>query len=295
MAMEIMVFITNPSDMDNWPLEKRLERQRCVLDWHDYICKLNPTKVPQVWGSNQILSQVRYCCVQHVLVAVYKVDSLSEFDELLVEDPLREISKYQTVMLTDVRNDLKTDKDRFDQTLESISKNVDKKMLNEHEKIRSLFKSAPEYVGKFDKITPPNKDVLYNPRKRKDEIDSELQILIHGMNPPEYMEWDDVRKLVHYEKVLWWHDHVADMIDKEKMSHVWGTHDFCDIELMSYRSAAGVAVYKVKDLDEWDDIYRLDPLRESGRFQSIILKDISEERELDIKRLEKLERQFKQN
>ena len=86
---DIMVLITNPPDFGSWPSDMKIERYRRVLEWHDYISRLNPVRVPQVWGTHQILSQIRPSPVQEMLIAVYRVSTLFEFDDLLYRDPLR--------------------------------------------------------------------------------------------------------------------------------------------------------------------------------------------------------------
>ena len=75
------------------------------------------------------------------------------------------------------------------------------------------------------------------------------------------------------------------MISEGRISHVWGTHDFCDIGRMSYRSAAAVTIFRAKDLAEFADVYRQDPLRTRARFWSIALKPIAEQEEHDRERL----------
>ena len=291
--IEVMVLITNPDGFDSWAPKRQLARYRCVLEWHDLMAKMSPSKVPYIWGTHQILSQIRPSPTHDMLVAVYRVDSLSEFDELMYNDPLRSCSRYMTILLTDLRNDLEDDKKRLQRVRDELLISANAETRKELRKVQALFRSAPDFVGKQKSIKPLNLSVPYFADQSTDVApERPLQILIYGQNPPEYMAWDDARKLAHYEKVLWWHDHVADMLSTNRMSHVWGNHDFCDISTLSYRSASGAAVYRVKDLDEFAEVYRLDPLRDSGRFLSVALKPIEAQRDLDLQRLRAREKQL---
>ena len=219
--LEIMVFISNPEGFETWPIEKQLQRYQCIIKWHEHVSMINPVKVPYVWGTHQVLSQVRLSPIQDMYVLVYRVQSLSEFDELMFEDPLRDCSHYKTVLLTDIAKDLEDDKKRFEDALKQLTDGRDKKAIAEIERQRSRFKLAPDYVGKYKSIKPTNPIVNYFKNSFESFSERPLEILIHGMNPPEYMAWDDARKLIHYEKVLWWHDHIAQMLHEGRVSHVW--------------------------------------------------------------------------
>jgi hypothetical protein len=107
------------------------------------------------------------------------------------------------------------------------------------------------------------------------------------MNTPEQMSWDDVTKLAHYEKVVWWQHYIQKMLQEGKISHAWGTHDFCDIRTFSARSAAAAVIYNVDSLAEFAEAYKTDPLRQRGRFWSIMLRPISEQKSEDEAILER--------
>lgn len=294
--MQIMVLVANPENLIYQSLDFKIARQRRILEWHEYIHKLSPFRVPMVWGVHQVLSQIALSNLVDLSVVVYEVEDLAEFDDLMVSDPLRDMSRYKTVMLTPLENDRKDDIKRLEDAKKALAKNKTVGGYSESERIMSQFKTAPHYVGKHKPVVPKNPVVPYESSTKLSGVDKfqadekPLRVLIHGMNPPEYMAWNDVQKLAHYQKVIWWHDHVADMLHNDRMSHVWGTHDFCDAGLMAYRSASGAAVYKAKDLDDFDEIYRLDPLRDSGRFWSAILKPIDKQRDLEEKKLINLEK-----
>lgn len=294
--MQIMVLVASPENLLYQNLKYKIARQRRVMEWHEYIHKLSPFKVPMVWGVHQVLSQIALSHLSDLAVVVYEVEDLAEFDEIMISDPLRDMSRYKTILLTPLENDRRDDIKRLEDAKAALAAN---KVLGDHseaERILSQFKAAPRYVGKYEPMTPENPLVPYESSAslsgidKFEDDDKPLRVLIHGMNPPEYMAWNDVQKLAHYQKVIWWHDHVADMLHNDRMSHVWGTHDFCDAGTMSYRSASGAAIYKAKDLDDFDEIYRLDPLRDSGRFWSAILKPLDKQRELEERKLLNLEK-----
>lgn len=102
--------------------------------------------------------------------------------------------------------------------------------------------------------------------------------------------WDDFTKLVHHEKVMWWHDYTSKMIAEKKVTHAWGTNDFCKIGETSGNSAAAVSIFSVSDYEEFDGLYKMDPIRQSTLFISVLLRPISDQLEYDKSRLEVLEK-----
>lgn len=276
--MEVMVFISNPKDFASWPREQKLERLRLVMDWHEQAEAMSGDAAPFMWGSHQVLSQIALSELTDLRIIVHRVESLRELDERLSNDPLRLYSRYKTVLLTPLQNDREDDFKRLELSRNALFEKADDSAKAEISKSLSHFKAAPSFVGKYQPATPENPIVPYSSSSIMKEDERPVRVLIHGMNPPEYMAWDDLRKLAHYEKVIWWHDHIADMQEKGMLSHVWGTHDFCAADTMSYRSASGATVYKAKSLDEFDEIYRLDPLRDHGHFWSVILKGMDYQR-----------------
>ncbi len=281
--IEVLVLNSNPSNILDWSRGKQLERSQCVMKWHDYIQSFSSDNLRQVWGSHQILSQTRLSDVLDLRAYVVRFENLTEFDKFMNNDPLRSCSKYTTILLTPLSDDFEDDEKRLELAKKGLSIREDNSaaaLIQDQQ--RALFKKAPQYVGKYEWKDCANPIIEYGDFSKNDSIpERPLQLLIVGQNPPEYMAWDDHRKLIHYEKVIWWHHHILQMLEEDKVSHVWGTHDFCDIGELSYRSAAGATVYRARDLSEFDEIYRLDPLRDNGRFWSIALKPIEEQLESD--------------
>ncbi len=113
-------------------------------------------------------------------------------------------------------------------------------------------------------------------------------MFLQGVNPPEYNTLcDDARKLIHHEKVMWWHDYMAKMIQEEKVSHAWGTSDFCSISGTNGNSASAIAIYKANDYEEFNHLYSLDPIRRDTLLWSILLQPIADQRRLDTERFER--------
>jgi len=285
-AIEVMVMISNPDDFISWNAQRKVERYKRVIDWHDYITRLHETgKVRQVWGSHQLLSRAKFVTSLGLLVAVYQVESWREFDELLLNDPLRDISQYVTTPLTPLFEDREADLQRYEQHKQKLLGGKDDMGRLIYSAYRSLYNQPPDYFGKYDYIQPQNLPTDINVVEQPGDP---LQILIMGVNPDEYITlWDDTHKLIHHEKVTWWHDYTAMLIHQDKISHAWGTHDFCYLSGMSAVSASAVVVYKPRNYDEFDTLYRLDPIRDTTQFWSILLQPIADQRRMDEERLKR--------
>lgn len=148
---------------------------------------------------------------------------------------------------------------------------------------RSLYEKAPSYVGQYEFVAPPNPktNITY-----KEQEGDELQIMLIGRNVDEYVGlWDDTRQFIFHEKIEWWHDYVAMMINKKKLTHVWGTNDFCNISGFDKSFAAAVEVFRVNNYEEFDELYRLNPIRKSVSFWFMLLQPIADQRDLDEQRL----------
>lgn len=275
---DILVASFNPDDFISWPLDRKVDRYERVLRWHDRNSKLGPDKVPYSWGAYQIISQVNPSPVVHVLIAVYRVESIPEFDQLMLNDPLRDVSKYTTVLLDELEGDYQTDQQRFDESLKRLQAQAGAGN-QEFDRIRSRYVSQPSFVGQYPFIKAPYPLRNYSAQPAALAGNKqELEFLIHGMNLEEDHGWDDATKAIHYEKVLWWHHYIAKMVNEGRITHVWGTHDFCDIGLFSYRSASGMAIYRAESLEDFADVYKQDPLRTRARFWSVALKPITMQR-----------------
>lgn len=287
--MKFMLLISSPPDFDSWSSAQKLDRYERVVEWHDYMAALSPSVVTHVWGSHQILNHREPSPTKEVFVAVVEFDKFEEFDRFMYEDPLRDVSRYLTVMLTDLDNDWVDDIRRLEEGKAQLF-GEGLVETEDFQRLRSRFKQAPDFVGKYEFIAPKNLPVPYHggsTELRTTFAEKPVEILIYGMNLTEFMEWDDARKLIHYEKVIWWHHHIAQMLSEGRVSHAWGTHDFCSNSTVSGNSAGAPVIYRAANLDEFDSMYRLDPLRQHGRFISVLLQPIEEQRALDVGRLDR--------
>lgn len=284
MSCNVMAMISNPDDFQSWSNERKLERYQRIIKWHEYIQKLfEAGKVTHVWGAHQLLSRAKSVKTVDMRIAVYSVGSWKEFDELLIEDPLRDISQYVTTPLCGLLEDKDTDLQRYERHKNHLLGN--NALANRlYVDYRATYNQTPDYVGKYDYVQPPNPPTDMNTTEQPGDP---LQVLIMGVNPNEYITmWDDSRKLVHHEKVTWWHDYMAMLISEGKISHAWGTHDFCSIDSLSGNSASAVAIYKTKDFEEFDGLYKLDPIRDATLFWSVLLQPIADQKRHDEKLLE---------
>jgi hypothetical protein len=278
--MEIMTIIVSPDNFLEWQDDRKLDRYRKIVAWHERNAELAPEKVPYSWGAYQIVSQVDPSPVVHVLVAVYRVESVREFDSLMLNDPLRHVSKYSTILLDKLEGDFDVDTARYNSMLARITEGRTEADLKEVARVRAHYASAPDFVGKFEFQEPPMPLRSYFSQPGLES--SDLEFLIQGMNLEEDHGWDDLTKVIHYEKVLWWHHYIAKMISEGRVSHTWSTHDFCNIGAFSNRSASAAVIYRAKDLIDFAEVYRQDPLRTRARFWSVALKPISLQRQQDI-------------
>jgi hypothetical protein len=281
---EIMVWISTTNDFMSWSDERKINRYQRVLQWHDYIANLHEMgKVPYVWGSHQLLSRFKFAPTMGLHIVVFRVESWREFDEIMLLDPLRDVSQYVTTPLSSLFEDRESDLQRYEKHKESLLKGRDEASLRIYSDYRALYDQTPDYVGKYPYKKPANTETSLT---KVETPGDPLQILIMGMNPEEYISmWDDTRKLIHHEKVMWWHDYMVMLINQDKISHAWGTHDFCFILGSSSNSAAAVAIYKTDSYEEFDDLYRLDPIRTSSLFWSVLLQPIADQRRQDEERL----------
>lgn len=283
--MEVMVMVSNPEDFPRWPQSAKIDRYERVLEWHEYIRNLHAEgKAPQVWGSHQLLGPTKMTTTLGLHLAVYNVDSWREFDQLFAEDPLRDVSRYTVTPLSTLFEDRDADTARFEKVRAELLENTSPSIKSGFESYRANYRNAPDYVGKYRATEPENPPTDLD---HEEGPDDPLEILIYGQNPAELIgQWDDRRKFVHYEKVQWWHDYTARMQAEGKLSHVWGTHDFCQIDSLSAKSAAAASVFRVKDFDEFDEIYKLDPIRDATLFWSVLLQPLASQRKIDEKQLE---------
>ena len=284
--VQIMVWISATDDFPSWPLHSKLDRYTRVVEWHDYIEALyHRGKVTHVWGSHQLLSRAKFTTSQGVLMAVYNVSSWKEFDELLIDDPLRDVSQYVTTPLTSLLEDKESDLARYEHHKQLFLGGADPVRLRTYEEARAKFNQKPDYVGKQAYHRPTNPRTPLRQGWREGDP---LQILLLGVNPEEYItDWDDLTKLIHHEKVMWWHDYTAMLIEQRKISHCWGTNDFCHISSVSGNSAAALTVFTVATYEEFDALYKLDPIRQSTMFWSVLLQPAADQRVQDERRLER--------
>lgn len=284
--LDVFVLISNPPDFNAWPDEQQIRRYERVLEWHDYIREVHDRgQAPWVWGSHQLLSAVNLTGSLGVLVAVYHVESLAEFDRLLDDDPLRDISEYLIFPLAPLFEDRETDFKRLDTARRQLLDGKAASSRVAYETYRTLWRDAPDFVDNVEYRRPPNPPVDL---QRTAQPDDPIEVLLYGSNPDELItDWIDARKVIHYEKVQWWHDYAAMLIERGNLTHGWSGHQFCAIDRRAAVSAPVPAVIAAPTYDEFDALYKLDPLRDATLFLSVVLKPIADQRASDMTRLER--------
>jgi hypothetical protein len=282
--LEFVVLVASPSDFISWPAVAKIDRYERVMQWHDFVAHNSPSRIPFAWGTHQLLSHTDLSSLVSLAMVVYRVQSLSEFDRLMEEDPLRDVSRYTTWAVSPLADDRQKDITRFNRLKQNLFGTMEEAEYGNKPgwtNLRSQYINAPDYVGKHVFRAPPMPLRTYRESASSDRI----EVFIHGTNPPGLMDWSDAKQLISYEKVLWWHDYIAMLIERGQVSHAWTAKDFCDSTSLKGNTEAAQVVYSVKDLDEFGDLYSLDPLRLKGDFWSILLQPIEQQRQNDEMRL----------
>jgi hypothetical protein len=70
------------------------------------------------------------------------------------------------------------------------------------------------------------------------------------------------------------------------VTHAWGHADYTSSIATTGKTGGNVAIYRTKDFEQFDGLYRVDPVRSKNLYQSIALRPIAEQREGDRRRLE---------
>ena len=282
--MDTLVLTTQPADAASWPANKQLARYERTVEWHDFARGLNERgALPWAWGSHSLLHSAKTTARTHVVISVYQTKSLEELDRLMDDDPLRDFSEYLTIPLTTLDNDFETDRKRLELADHELIRGR-RKTARAVQDYEANYRGAPDYAGKYPRKNPANRPVDFN---RTAGPGDKFEVLLYGTNPDQYIgEWSDLRKHVHYKKVLTWHDYVAMLTAQGKLSHVWGTHGFCSHHTLEATYAGAVQIFQADDFDDFDEVYRLDPIRESTIFLSVALRPIADQRAGDVRRLE---------
>ena len=290
--LEIAVIAGTPVNfVDNSPRDK-LDRYRRVMKWHDeYLPRMyGKGVIRNSWGTHELLSRFDPTTSLGLHIAIYEVADFYQFDELFNMSPLRDCSRFTTLPLCSLFDDQKTDGERTERArnLFMTGKTNEQKLFIEQQ--RALYSGSPDFVGKYKLEAPKNSK---NNLSESRFPDDSLQILVTACNPNNLIEsWDDLRKLVLYEKVDDWFHYMAMMIQDGYVSHAWGTHDFCVVSDTSTNSKGAMAIYRVKDLENFHVVYNLDPLREWSRFHTAVLQPIASQRKLDELRLREAEKRL---
>jgi hypothetical protein len=290
--MQFLVLAGSPLDFPGWSASSKLDRYRRVVEWHnDYLPKqYGSSKITHSWGSHEVLSRFDPTTSLGILSAVYDVESFDEFDELINLSPLRDVSRLTTLPLCSLFEDKRSDYERTERAFNLLMKGKSERQREVIEEIRSRYSGPPEFVGQLGLENPQN---LPNTLEEETFSEGGIRVMLVACNPNNLIEsWDDVRKQVLYEKVNWWFDYMAMMIGERRVTHAWGTHDFCNIEGMSVNSKGAVHTISARDFDDFHISYNLDPLREWARFHTIVLNPIAKQRALDELRLREAEKRY---
>lgn len=280
--MDILVMTTNPSDSVSWSARRRADRWSRVMDWHDWARDLNTQgKLPWAWGTSQIYSSAEPSGVSHGLVGVFRTNSLEEFSQILESDPLRTVSDHLTVPLAKLENDFSEDSQRFETVKANLFRDDLTSMMKFGE-YEAMMASAPEFVGKWEPSIPANAAVDFD---EKAGPNAPIDYLVHGFNPDSYIDsWDDMRSLMHYQKVQWWHHYTWMLSTRGIKTHTWGTNDFCTTITNQEKSAAAVDIFRTASYEEFTEVFALDPIRDDSLYQVTPLRNIADQREADARR-----------
>jgi len=290
--MEFLVLAGSPLDFPGWRSREKLDRFKRVVEWHnEYLPKqYSAKKITHSWGSHEVLSRFDPTTSLGILSAVYSVESFDEFDELMNINPLRDVSRFTTLPLCSLFEDKRSDYERTERSLELLMKNKSDEQRRIIEQLRARYSGPPDFVGRFSLANPRNDP---NPLDETDFAEGGIRVMLIGCNPNNLIEsWDDVRKQVLYEKVNWWFDYMAMMIGEGRVTHAWGTHDFCNIQGPSVNSKGAAHTISARDFDDFHISYNLDPLREWAQYHTIVLSPIARQRALDELRFKEAEKRY---
>jgi hypothetical protein len=284
--VDVMVLIANPPDFISWPIDRQIDRYARVREWHDFVAEHNPHRIPWVWGTHQVISHTGLSDLHSMHIAVYRSESLFEFDRLIAEDPLRHCSRYTTFYLAPLKEDHERDVRRFERQKRELLGDrtfADSPVVHE---IRQQWTSAPDYVGKYPYQDPPNETVDVRSESLND--DSKIRVLIAESNSDWMMNMRDADQLQIYEKVLWWGDYASMLISQGKLSHGWTLHNFCSADGFEGQREGAVAILSVDNIDQFDELYATNPVRRSGKFWSVMLQPIQRQRQIDERMYQRL-------
>ena len=138
------------------------------------------------------------------------------------------------------------------------------------------------FTGKYPHSSPANETTDFDAVEPQQ---APLRVLLYGVNPAEYVDmWDDMTKLLHCQKLLWWHDYVAMLQSQGHVTHAWGSNDITASLAPNTKTGGHVAIYRTTDFDEFDSLYRVDPVRSKQLYISIALRPIADQRASDERR-----------
>jgi hypothetical protein len=282
--MQTLVMIHNPADIASWSEDRRLDRWERVMRWHQYARQLNEQgKITHAWGSHGLGDAERPDSRHHTLVTVYSTTDLSEYDDLREIDPLLDVSDYVTVPLVSLEQKHAADVAKFEDLQTRVVRPddpVNARVFAEH---KAVIKSTPpDFAGKYPRVSPANEGTDFDTREGQQ---APLRVLLYGVNPDEYVDmWNDMTKLLHCQKLLWWHDYVAMLHSQGHVTHAWGSNDYTASLAPNAKTGGHVAIYRTADFDEFDGLYRVDPVRSKQLYISIALRPIADQRASDERR-----------
>lgn len=282
--MQTLVIIHNPADIANWSEERRLDRWARVMRWHEYARELNRQgKITHAWGSHGLGDAERPESRHHTMVVIYTTRDYAEYDELRESDPLLDVSEYLTVPLVSLAEKRAMDVKRFEDLREQVIRPddpVNARVFAEH---KAVIKSTPpDFLGKYPFVPVPSEGTDFDTRE---EPQAPLRVLLYGVNPDEYVDmWDDMTRLLHCQKLMWWHDYAAMLHSQGHITHAWGSSDVTTSMSPTAKTGGHVAIYQSPDFDEFDSLYRVDPVRSKQLYISIALRPIADQRASDERR-----------
>jgi len=284
--MQTLVMVHNPQDIGGWSEQQRVVRWERVMEWHEYAARLHEEgRITHAWGAHGLTDAEYPSPRQHLLIAVFSTADHDEFDALREVDPLLDVSEYLTVPLVDLERQYAADKARVEDLRARVLRLDDPVNARVFAERRAVTKTTPpDFVGRYPRLAPANPPTDFTVRNGPDDP---LTILLYGVNPADYVNnWDDMTKLLHGEKVMWWHDYIAMLRDGDHVTHAWGCSDFTSALATSAKTGGNVAVYQARHFEEFDALYRIDPLRTKNLYVSVALRPIADQRESDRRRLE---------
>jgi hypothetical protein len=252
---DIMSMVSNPDDFLAWPETNKMKWYQKVIEWHDYIARLQRNGlVGDAWGTQSISGMTYKVATKTSLIAMYHT-TFDQYSELITEDPLYNYGVYHAPILKSIEGDYEDDLARYHRI---------------RARLLARGKVLPEPAIEFlDANAIPN----INPGGK-------VQVLFGLSGTPFYPNLPEERKLELDELVLQMHQYHRILRDRGIIIREWGCYQYLGhTQEFPPAPQAGRSIVQVNSYREFDQLFLLDPLVLSAVTRTIVLVPFEASRE----------------